>query len=253
MTRQLVGVLALSLAMASPPVLARGGGGRSGGGRSGGGSHAMAHASGYSGGRSFSGRSAAGYGTRSATPRGGGAPGSLAERRHPNVGSGFRDRRFGGFHRPFFAGSLFFDFPFYYDAWPYYYDAPYYYGWPAYGPSDAPGYWVPNDTPGDGPADRYAPGDDEETYAGEGPHVAPADAGQLRLEVRPLDASVYVDDRFRGTARQARALTLPPGHHTIELVRPGYRTEHRDLDVVPGSNPDVLVEMQQVPQRRERL
>jgi hypothetical protein len=57
--------------------------------------------------------------------------------------------------------------------------------------------------------------------------------GTLRLVVRPADASVYVDGAFRGTGR-LRSLSLIPGRHRIEVVRPGYRTLEREVDVQPG-------------------
>ena len=68
-------------------------------------------------------------------------------------------------------------------------------------------------------------------------------SGRVRLEVRPDDASVYVDDEFRGTAREARIMNLPPGRHRIELVRPGFAVERRELLVVTGESQDVLVEL----------
>ena len=68
-------------------------------------------------------------------------------------------------------------------------------------------------------------------------------SGRIRLEVRPDDASVYVDDEFRGTAREARILSLPPGRHLIELVRPGFAVERREVTVVSGERQDVLVEL----------
>ena len=52
---------------------------------------------------------------------------------------------------------------------------------------------------------------------------ARGELGTLRLDVRPSDASIYVDGAFRGTGR-LRSLRLPPGRHRIEVVRPGYRT-----------------------------
>jgi hypothetical protein len=54
---------------------------------------------------------------------------------------------------------------------------------------------------------------------------------------------VYVDDEFRGTAREARIMRLPPGRHVIELVRPGFATERREVTVVSGESQDVLVEL----------
>jgi hypothetical protein len=70
-----------------------------------------------------------------------------------------------------------------------------------------------------------------------------ADAGQLRLDVRPSDASIYVDGEFRGTARDHDRLTLPPGRHRIEVVRPGFRTLEREVDIRPGRTSDLEVEL----------
>ena len=51
----------------------------------------------------------------------------------------------------------------------------------------------------------------------------PQPAGGVRLRAIPGDATVYVDGAFRGTAREVDDLGLTPGHHRIELVRPGFR------------------------------
>lgn len=53
--------------------------------------------------------------------------------------------------------------------------------------------------------------------------------GALRLSVRPGDAVVYVDGQFSGAGRQV--LDLPPGRHRIEVVRPGFRTFERTIEV----------------------
>ena len=73
----------------------------------------------------------------------------------------------------------------------------------------------------------------------------PADeAGTLRLDVRPDDASVYVDGAFRGTARDLVGVALDPGHHRIEVVRPGFRTVERELDMEPGGNRELSIELE---------
>ncbi|MGE5126975.1 MAG: PEGA domain-containing protein, partial [Betaproteobacteria bacterium] len=69
-------------------------------------------------------------------------------------------------------------------------------------------------------------------------------AGKLKLEVRPGDASVYVDGAFRGTGREASTLQLPAGRHRIEVVRPGYRTIERDVEVTPGETTDLSVDLE---------
>jgi hypothetical protein len=63
-------------------------------------------------------------------------------------------------------------------------------------------------------------------------HDAPGRSNAvLRLTVSPDDASVYVDGRFYGTAREAGHLYLSPGSHRVEVVRPGYRTFEKDVEV----------------------
>jgi hypothetical protein len=68
--------------------------------------------------------------------------------------------------------------------------------------------------------------------------------GRVELSIRPEDASVYVDGAFRGSAREASTLRLAPGRHRIEIVRPGYRTLEKEVDVAPGETTDVKVELE---------
>jgi hypothetical protein len=75
----------------------------------------------------------------------------------------------------------------------------------------------------------------------EEPRVGP---GEVRMNVRPEDAVVYVDGEFRGVGRQVRKLELAPGRHRIEVVRPGFRTFEREIDVEPGRTVDVDVLME---------
>ena len=68
--------------------------------------------------------------------------------------------------------------------------------------------------------------------------------GRLKLAVHPPDASVYVDGAFRGTGREAASLQLPSGRHRIEVVRPGYHTVERDVEVTPGETTDLSVDLE---------
>jgi hypothetical protein len=70
-----------------------------------------------------------------------------------------------------------------------------------------------------------------------------AEAATVRLDLRPSDASVYVDGEFRGSGRHAETLRLAPGRHRIEVVRPGYRTVEREVDVRPGETTRVEIEL----------
>jgi hypothetical protein len=69
------------------------------------------------------------------------------------------------------------------------------------------------------------------------------DAGRVRLDVRPRDASVYVDGQFQGPAGDLGELFLPPGSHRVEVVRPGFRTEERDVQIAPGSSRTLTIEL----------
>lgn len=61
---------------------------------------------------------------------------------------------------------------------------------------------------------------------------APATEGTpVVLDVEPADASVYVNGEFRGTVAELRQVVLPPGKHRLEIVRPGYVTLDRELEV----------------------
>jgi hypothetical protein len=243
-------VLTLALTLAGQPAQAQGSH-RGGGAR---GSHGVSAVARHPSGGARSGPAGGarfGSGPRYA-PRG-----SVAERRHPRAGTGsgaygyyYRPRHdgyyrpyYGGYDRPYsrphFYGSLSFSWP-YYSAWPYYSTWPYYLGGYSYDPGYDVGYYAPYPAGG-----RYSDDPSEaRNRDADRSSDSDRDSGRIRLEVRPEDTSVYVDDAFRGTGREARALTLPPGRHAIELVRPGYATERREVEVVTGGSRDVLVEMQ---------
>ncbi len=95
---------------------------------------------------------------------------------------------------------------YYYDPYAWYpYSYPYYYGRPSYGG----GYYD----------DRY--------YEGE-----------LRLEVRPRDAEVYVDGYYVGRVDDFdgvfQAMRLTDGPHRVEIVAPGFETLAFDVRIEPG-------------------
>jgi hypothetical protein len=55
----------------------------------------------------------------------------------------------------------------------------------------------------------------------------------VRITVHPSDASIYADDEFRGSGQEVQRVHLTAGPHRIEVVRPGYRTVERDIEVRP--------------------
>jgi hypothetical protein len=232
MTRKRAAALALTttLALAGPPLEAqgshRGGGPRPGGGRPGGAPPGVSHAV-----------------PRGAAPaRPGVAPGhGTAAYRHPRAGTGraYYPGYGGSYYRPYYGGRYSgyhgYRYP-YYRPYPY---ASVYVGWPyasfAWGPY---GYASPSYTVSYHGSSEPAPA------ASEAEPAAPSrDTGRLRLEVRPEDASVYVDDEFRGNARETKYLVLRSGRHSIELVRPGFEVARYEVDVARGETRDLFVEL----------
>jgi hypothetical protein len=92
-------------------------------------------------------------------------------------------------------------------------------------------------------AERERERADEETVEVRTP--ARGERGGLHLSVRPEDATVYVDGAFRGQARELREMPLPPGRHRVEVVRPGYKTWEREIQVEPGRETELEVELEQ--------
>jgi len=86
------------------------------------------------------------------------------------------------------------------------------------------------------------PADDGPAGALDGPPPAPeppqtaGDAGFLRLLVKPADAAVYIDDRFFGSGEEISRLhgyiRLTPGEHTIQAIRPGYRSRVLPVNIL---------------------
>ena len=230
------------MGLAGPPLEAqgsnRGGGGRSAGGGRPGGSYAVPRGGGSA---------RPGYAPRAGVPAA----------RHPQAGTGryYSSPRYGS-HYPGYGGHYptYYRRPYYGYGYGYGYYRPYPYasfylgwGWPygSYGgwpygyssPSYSVSYYgYPYEAPPAQPEGEGAP----PNYR---PQPSSRDTGRVRLEVRPEDASVYVDDEFWGNARDTKFLTLRSGRHSIELVRPGFEVDRREVDVVRGETSDVLVEL----------
>jgi len=64
------------------------------------------------------------------------------------------------------------------------------------------------------------------------------DIGELRLDVSPRHAQVYVDGYFAGTVDNFdgafQGIRLAPGAYRIDLVAPGYETLTFDVRITPG-------------------
>jgi hypothetical protein len=80
---------------------------------------------------------------------------------------------------------------------------------------------------------------------------ARGEPARVHIEVVPEDASVYLDGRFLGTGRElARlraGLTIDAGHHTLEVVRPGYEPTRRTIEIEAGAEEEIEVELEARP------
>jgi hypothetical protein len=91
--------------------------------------------------------------------------------------------------------------------------------------------------------DRAGDAPDRTARAERPPSVAQLGAeATLRLVIRPDDASVYIDGAFQGVGAEVGLVRVSPGRHLVEVVRPGYRTEERELEVPSsGSTTELTV------------
>jgi hypothetical protein len=207
------------------------------------------------------------YGRGYAVPRGSAAyvRGSSAQSRHPRVGYGtgysyghgsrygYRNHGYGNYgYRSYGYGygysNRYYGYPAYYGGYAY---APYY-GWglgvglgfyyggyPSLGMYAAAPYHAGYATDagyGDGgsyPAEPYS--DRGDSYR---------EGAELQLLVLPDDASVWIDNEFRGTARDVGRLTLAPGRHQLEIVRPGFRSTTREIELRPGASNSLRIELE---------
>ena len=223
--------LTAALALTGQPLRAqgshRGGGGQPrGGGRPGGGGHP---------GGSFAVPRGSAPAHPGYSPRGG-----VAAARHPRAGTSSHYYRPGsaGHYSPYYNGRYYGHYYGYYrPSW----YASFYFGWPYYSSGWWPyGYYSPDYYVSDY---GYASAPPERAHGAPRPLDSTRDVGRIRLEVRPEDASVYVDDEFWGNGRETKYLTLRSGRHAIELVRPGFEVARHEVDVVRGETSDVLVEL----------
>ena len=78
--------------------------------------------------------------------------------------------------------------------------------------------------------------------------VDDSEPGFVRLDVTPADASVYIDGRLYGSASRLSQLhgdlRLEVGSHKIEVVRPGYRSIARQINVAPGDHLKLDLELE---------
>ena len=86
------------------------------------------------------------------------------------------------------------------------------------------------------------------TVAGCGAHAAHGTKARLRVIAKPKTASVYIDDRFAGSAQvlDKRPEELSAGQHLVTVRAPGYFPHDLELDL-PAGTTKVEIELRPVP------
>lgn len=96
--------------------------------------------------------------------------------------------------------------------------------------------------------DELEPGSGPDPRSTEGPAATNGSRrGSLHFDILPADAAVYLDGAFLGQghelARLHEAVWVPEGTHRIEVVRPGYGGQSRDVDAREGEPVKVQIEL----------
>jgi hypothetical protein len=68
-------------------------------------------------------------------------------------------------------------------------------------------------------------------------HGLNASSIELRVESNVPDATVWIDDVLRGTAKEwgEKGRFIKPGFHRIEIRHPGHYSFFQEVDLPPGS------------------
>ncbi len=86
------------------------------------------------------------------------------------------------------------------------------------------------------------------------PPKIPPKVGFVDLNIRPENASLYVDGEYRGIARNFSCspdcLTLYRGRHTVSLKKEAYKTENVIIHVVPRKIIEMDVKLKLLPKER---
>jgi len=74
-----------------------------------------------------------------------------------------------------------------------------------------------------------------------------SDAAQLKLDIKPDRAAVFVDDGYVGHASDfggaVHSMLLTPGKHRIKVELPGYQTFETEVDLLPMQKSKVATDL----------
>jgi hypothetical protein len=78
--------------------------------------------------------------------------------------------------------------------------------------------------------------------------IWPTVTAELKVDIHPNRAAVFVDDKFLGHAAELggrHGMLLSPGMHRIKIELPGYRTFESDVNLVAGQKSEVKTDLVQ--------
>ena len=66
------------------------------------------------------------------------------------------------------------------------------------------------------------------------------------LEIEPAESSIYIDGKFWGISPQGKKignLRLKPGKYTLEVVKPGYKSYKKELDITGEEDLKLVIDL----------
>ena len=88
---------------------------------------------------------------------------------------------------------------------------------------------------------------EKEVPKGEVKSSTPAVFAPVILEVGPADSSIYVDGKFWGVAPEGGVINnfnLQKGKHRIEVLKPGYKTVQKNINVAGQKELKVIIKLE---------
>src|SRR6185437_7913014 len=72
-------------------------------------------------------------------------------------------------------------------------------------------------------------------------------AAQLKIDVKPSRAAVFLDDGYVGHASdfggRFHSMLVSPGKHRLKIELPGYQTYETEINLLPGQKSEMKSEM----------
>ena len=100
----------------------------------------------------------------------------------------------------------------------------------------------PGTEPGAPPAEGAEPSEQKGSE-----ETSPHEGATLLLRLRPADAAVYLDGKLLGAGESVSGpdgISTPPGRHTLEVVKPGFKTWRSTLVLSGGEQRALTIKLE---------